>query len=157
METQDTTLEALKAQIAELEKAKKAEAKKVKREKVGSCSCDLRTALINKFPQGLKGRKSFVLNVVKIDVRQSNVDNLINWLLKNGQDARADEVEENKNKFFDIAILADDGTTEIFNSSILAYDKKNSLHKLVVKADNGFDYYVSRICWDADNKELVFA
>ena len=131
--------------------------KKVKKEKVGRSSHDLRTAFINKFPQGLKGRKSFFLNVVKIDVVKSNVENLINWLRINGQEDRANEVETNKNKFFDISIIADDGSTEIFNSGILAYDKTNSLEKLVVKSGNGFDYFVSSITWDADNKNLLFA
>ena len=156
MKTQDTTLEALKAQIAEIEKAKKAESEKVKREKVGSCMHDLRTAFIAKIPQGLKNRKSFVLKVVKIDVRQSNVDNLINWLQRNGQEERADEVEANKDRFFDISVVADDGSTELFNSSILSYDKKNSLNKLVVKSGDGFDYYVHSMTWDADTKELLF-
>ena len=124
---------------------------------MGSCAYDLRTAFINKIPQGLKERKSFVLNVVKIDIRQSDVSNLIDWLRKNGREDRANEIEENKNRFFDISILADDGSTELFNSGILSYDKKNSLEKLVVKSGDGFDYYVSTITWDADNKELLFA
>ena len=114
-------------------------------------------SLVDKFPQGLKGRKSFVLNVVKIDVKPSNIDNLINWLRNNDNNDRADEIEENRDRFFNISIITDDGTTELFQSSILAYDKKNTLSKLVIKSGNGFDYYVSRICWDADNKELVFA
>ena len=124
---------------------------------MGSCAYDLRTAFINKIPQGLKERKSFVLNVVKIDIRQSDVSNLIDWLRKNGREDRANEIEENKNRFFDISIIADDGSTELFNSGILSYDKKNSLEKLVVKSGDGFDYYVSTITWDADNKELLFA
>lgn len=157
METQDTTLEALKAQIAELEKAKKAEAKKVKREKVGNCMYDLRTAFIDKIPQGVKDRKSFTLNVVKIEVTPSNVDNLIDWLRKNDRENRANEIEENKERIFDISIIADDGSTELFNSSILAYDKKNTLQKLIVKAEDGFDYYVNTMTWDASNKELIFA
>ena len=136
----------MKTQIAE-----------VKKEKVGSSLHDLRTAFVNKFPQGLKGRKSFVINVAKIEVMPSNVDNLINWLRQNNQEDRADEIEENRDKFFDISIVCDDGSTEIFNSSILSYDKKNSLEKLVVKSGDGFDYYVSVITWDADKKELVFA
>ena len=131
--------------------------KQVKREKVGRSSCDLRTAFINKIPQGLKGRKSFVLNVVKIDVVKSNMKNLIDWLQRNGQDDRAKEIEENENRFFDISIITDNGTTELFNSSILSYDKKNTLEKLIVKSGNGFDYYVSSITWDADSKELIFA
>ena len=130
---------------------------KVKKEKAGSSTHDLRTAFINKVPQGLKGRKSFVLNVVKIDVRQSNVNNLIDWLRKNGQEDRANEIEENKSRFFDISILCDDGSTEIFNSGILAYDKTNSLKKLVVKSGDGFEYYINTITWDADNKNLLFA
>jgi len=146
-------LEALKAQLEAL-KAQKAE---VKREKAGSSLHDLRTAFINKIPQGLKGRKSFVLNVVKIDVKPSNVEGLIDWLLKNGQEARATEIEQNKDRFFDISIITDDGSTELFNSSILSYDKKNTLEKLVVKSNDGFDYYVSSMSWDADNKELLFA
>lgn len=152
METQELlkALEALKAQQQE-------QKTEVKREKVGSSSLDLRTAFITKVPQGLKGRKSFVLNVVKIDVVQSNVSNLIDWLHKNGQDARADEVEENRDKFFDISIVADDGNVELFNSSILAYDKSNSLEKLVVKSKNGFDYYISSMSWDAENKTVYFA
>ena len=133
------------------------EKEKVKKEKVGRSSHDLRTAFINKFPQGLKGRKSFMLNVVKIDVKPSNVDNLIDWLQRNGQQERADEIEENRDKFFDISILCDDGTTEIFNSGILAYDKTNSLKKLVVKSEDGFEYYINTITWDADNKNLLFA
>lgn len=135
----------------------KTELEKVKNAKVGSCSYDLRTAFIDKIPQGLKGRKSFMLNVVKIEVTQSNVDNLIDWLRKNERDARADEIEANKERIFDISIVADDGSTELFNSSILAYDKKNSLEKLIVKAGDGFDYYVNTMTWDADNKELLFA
>ena len=131
--------------------------KQVKREKVGRCAYDLRTAFINKFPQGLKGRKSFMLNVVKIDVVKSNMKNLIDWLQRNGQEDRASEIEANKERFFDISVVADDGSVELFNSSILSYDKKNSLDKLIVKSGNGFDYYVSSISWDADNKELVFA
>ena len=130
---------------------------KVKNGKVGSSLHDLRTAFINKIPQGLKGRKSFVLNVVKIDVRQSNVDNLIDWLQRNGQEDRATEIEQNKDRFFDISIITDDGSTELFNSSILSYDKKNTLEKLVVKSADGFDYYVSSMSWDASAKELVFA
>ena len=98
-----------------------------------------------------------MLNVVKIDVMPSNVDGLIDWLRKNGQEDRADEIEENKNRFFDISILCDDGSTEIFNSGILAYDKKNTLGKLVVKSQDGFEYYISSMTWDADNKELIFA
>lgn len=129
----------------------------VKKEKTGNCSHDLRTAFVSKYPQGLKGRKSFVLNVVKIDVVKSNMKNLIDWLQRNGQDDRAKEIEENENRFFDISILCDDGTQELFNSSILSYDKKNSLEKLVIKSGNGFDYYVSSMSWDADNKELLFA
>ena len=156
METQKTALEALKAQIAELE-ALKAQKAEVKKEKVGSSLCDLRTAFISRIPQGLKGRKSFALKVVKIDVKPSNVENLIDWLRKNDRDDRADEVEANKDKFFDISIVADDGSTELFNSSILSYDKKNSLDKLVVKSGDGYDYYVSEMIWDADKKELLFA
>ena len=154
MVTQDTTLEALKAQIAELEKAKK---EKVKENKTGSCMCDLRTAFVDKFPQGLKGRKSFTLTVVKIDVTPSNVANLIDWLRRNGQEERANEIEANKERFFDISIVADDGNVELFSSSILAYDKKNSLEKLIVKSKNGFDYYVNTMTWDAAAKELIFA
>jgi hypothetical protein len=146
-------LEALKAQLEAL-KAQKAE---VKRKKAGSSLYDLRTAFINKIPQGLKDRKSFALNVVKIDVRQSDVSNLIDWLLKNGREDRANEIEANKARFFDISIITDDGSTELFNSSILSYDKKNTLKKLVVKSNDGFDYYVSSMSWDADNKELLFA
>ena len=149
-------LEALKAQIAELEKVK-AQKTETQAKKVGSSSHDLRTAFINKIPQGLKNRKSFVLKVVKIDVRQSNVENLIDWLRKNDRQDRADEVEQNKDKFFDISIIADDGTTEIFNSSILAFDKSNSLGKLIVKSDNGFDYYVNRMTWDSSSRELIFS
>ena len=133
------------------------EKEKVKKEKVGRSSHDLRTAFINKFPQGLKGRKSFMLNVVKIDVVKSNMKNLIDWLQRNGQDDRAKEIEENENRFFDISIICDDGTQELFNSGILSYDKTNSLEKLVVKSGDGYDYYVSSITWDADNKNLVFA
>ena len=145
-------LEDLKKKSAEV-----TELEKVKAKKVGSCLYDLRTAFVDKFPQGLKGRKSFMLNVVKIDVKPSNVDNLINWLRNNDNNDRADEIEENKSRFFDISIVADDGSTELFQSSILAFDKKNTLNKLVVKSGNGFDYYVSSMTWDADNKELLFA
>ena len=153
-------MEALKAKLMEQLKAElenKTEVEKVKNEKTGNCLHDLRTAFITKVPQGLKERKSFILKVVKIDVRQSNVENLIDWLRKNDRQDRADEVEQNKDKFFDISIIADDGTTEISNSSILAFDKSNSLDKLVVKSKNGFDYYVSSMSWDASAKELVFA
>ena len=150
-------LEDFKKEEKQEKPAEATELEKVKREKVGSCLYDLRTAFINKIPQGLKERKSFVLNVVKIDIRQSDVSNLIDWLRKNGREDRANEIEENKNRFFDISILADDGSTELFNSGILSYDKKNSLEKLVVKSGDGFDYYVSTITWDADNKELLFA
>ena len=149
-------LEALKAQLEAL-KAQKAEVEKVKREKVGSCSFDLRTAFVDKIPQGIKDRKSFAIKVVKIDVKQSNVDNLIDWLRKNDRESRANEIEANKDRIFDISIVADDGSTELFNSSILAYDKKNTLEKLVVKSNDGFDYYVSSMSWDASAKELVFA
>ena len=142
--------------LKQLEELKKEE-KQVKNEKTGFCLYDWRTAFINKFPQGLKERKSFTLNVVKIDVKPSNVDNLINWLRNNDNNDRADEIEENKSRFFDISIVADDGSTELFQSSILSFDKKNSLNKLVVKSGNGFDYYVSSMTWDADNKELLFA
>lgn len=123
----------------------------------GSSLYDLRTAFIDKFPQGLKGRKSFALNVVKIDVMPSNVENLIGWLRQNGREERADEIEANKDRFFNISIVADDGTAELFNSGILAYDKKNSLEKLIVKSNYGFDYYVNTMTWDADKKELFFA
>lgn len=159
METQKNDLmEKLKAELkAELMGAQKAELEKVKNEKVGSCLHDLRTAFIEKFPQGLKGRKSFMLNVVKIDVMPSKVENLIGWLRENGRDERANEIEANKDRFFDISIVADDGTAELFNSGILAYDKKNSLEKLIVKSENGFDYYVNTMTWDADKKELFFA
>lgn len=147
--------------LKQLEKQEKfvevTELEKVKREKVGSCLYDLRTAFISKIPQGLKDRKSFTLNVVKIDVRQSDVSNLIDWLLKNGREDRANEIEANKDRFFDISIIADDGSTELFNSGILSYDKKNSLEKLVVKSDSGFDYYVNTMTWDASNRELFFA
>ena len=151
-------LEVLKAQIAKLEalKEQKTTLEKVKREKVGSCSYDLRTAFVNKFPQGLKDRKSFTLNVVKIDVTQANVANLIDWLRKNGQEERANEIEDNQDRFFDISIVADDGSTELFNSGILAYDKKSTLEKLIVKSKNGFDYYVNTMTWDASAKELLF-
>ena len=149
-------LEALKAQLEAL-KAQKAEVEKVKREKVGSCSFDLRTAFVDKIPQGIKDRKSFAIKVVKIDVKQSNVDNLIDWLRKNDRESRANEIEANKDRIFDISIVADDGSTELFNSSILSYDKKNTLEKLVVKSGDGFDYYVSSMSWDASAKELVFA
>ena len=132
---------------------KKAEVKKA----VGSSLHDLRNAFINKFPQGLKGRKSFILNVVKIDVMPSNVDNLINWLRQNNQEERADEIEENRDRFFDISIICDDGTQELFNSGILSYDKKNTLKKLIVKSGDGFEYYINTITWDADSKELTFA
>ena len=153
METQKAELEVLKAQLEAL-KAQKTE---TQAKKVGSSVHDLRTAFINKFPQGLKGRKSFILNVVKIDVMPSNVDNLINWLRQNNQEERADEIEENRDRFFDISIITDDGTTELFNSGILSYDKTNSLEKLIVKSGNGFDYYISSMIWDADSKELTFA
>ena len=152
-------MQELLKQLEDLKKEEKQEKPAeatVKREKVGSCLYDLRTAFINKIPQGLKNRKSFVLNVVKIDVRKSDVSNLIDWLLKNGREDRAIEIEENKDRFFDISIVADDGSTELFNSSILAYDKKNSLEKLIVKSGDGFDYYVNSISWDADNRELLF-
>lgn len=149
----ETKMQELLKQLEDLKK----EEKQVKREKAGSSAHDLRTAFVDKIPQGLKGRKSFVLNVVKIDVKPSNVDNLINWLRKNGREERADEIEANKNRFFDISILADDGSTEIFNSSILSYDKKNSLEKLIVKSQGGYDYFISSITWDADSKELTFA
>jgi len=149
METQK--MQELLKQLEDLKK------EKVKKEKVGSSLCDLRTAFISRIPQGLKGRKSFALKVVKIDVKPSNVENLIDWLRKNDRDDRADEVEANKDKFFDISIVADDGSTELFNSSILSYDKKNSLDKLVVKSGDGYDYYVSEMIWDADKKELLFA
>jgi hypothetical protein len=129
----------------------------VKKEKAGSSLHDLRTAFISKFPQGLKGRKSFVLNIAKIEVRQSNVDNLIDWLRKNEQEDKANEIEENKDRFFDISIVCDDGTQELFNSGILSYDKTNSLDKLVVKSGDGFEYYINSMTWDADNKELIFA
>jgi 7,8-dihydro-6-hydroxymethylpterin-pyrophosphokinase len=129
----------------------------VKKEKTGTCSHDLRNAFINKIPQGLKDRKSFTLNVVKINVTKSNVDNLIDWLRRNEREDRADEIEANRERFFDISIITDNGTTELFNSGILAYDKTNSLEKLVVKSGNGFDYFVSSITWDADNKNLLFA
>lgn len=98
-----------------------------------------------------------MLNVKKIDVTPSNVDNLINWLRQNDREDRANEIEENRDRFFDISIIADDGSTELFNSSILAYDKKNTLQKLIVKAEDGFDYYVNTMTWDASNKELIFA
>lgn len=152
-------MEELLKQLQELkgEKQEETELEKVKREKVGNCLYDLRTAFVEKFPQGLKGRKSFVINVVKIDVMPSKVENLIGWLRENGREERADEIEANKDRFFDISIVADDGTSELFNSSILAYDKKNSLGKLIVKSKDGFDYYVNRITWDADKKELFFA
>lgn len=147
--------------LKQLEKQEKfvevTELEKVKREKVGNSLHDLRTAFISKIPQGLKDRKSFTLNVVKIDVRQSDVSNLIDWLLKNGREDRANEIEANKDRFFDISIIADDGSTELFNSGILSYDKKNSLEKLVVKSDSGFDYYVNTMTWDASNRELFFA
>ena len=156
METQKTALEALKAQIAELE-ALKAQKAEVKKEKAGSSLYDLRTAFVDKFPQGLKGRKSFMLKVAKIDVTPSNVDNLIDWLRRNDREARADEIEANRDKFFDISIVCDDGSTELFNSSILSYDKKNTLEKLVVKSKDGFEYYISSMTWDAENKELTFA
>ena len=146
METQKAQLEALKAQKTETQA-----------KKVGSSSHDLRTAFVNKIPQGLKGRKSFILNVCKIDVQPSNVDNLINWLRQNNQEERADEVEANKNRFFDSSIICDDGTQELFNSGILSYDKTNSLEKLVVKSGDGFEYYINTMTWDADNKELLFA
>ena len=152
METQKL-LEALKAQLAQQQEEKT----EVKNEKTGNCLHDLRTAFITKVPQGLKERKSFILKVVKIDVRQSNVENLIDWLRKNDRQDRADEVEQNKDSYFDISVLTGDGSTELFNSSILSYDKKNSLDKLVVKSKNGFDYYVSSMSWDASAKELVFA
>ena len=149
METQK--MQELLKQLEDLKK------EKVKKEKAGSSVYDLRTAFINKIPQGLKGRKSFTLNVVKIGVTQSNVTNLIDWLRKNDNNERADEIEANQERFFDISIVADDGSVELFNSGILAYDKSNSLEKLVVKSKNGFDYYVSSMSWDADNKELLFA
>ena len=150
-------LEDFKKEEKQESSAEATELEKVKRERVGSCAYDLRTGFINIIPQGLKDRKSFVLNVVKIDVKQSDVSNLIDWLLKNGREDRANEIEENKNRFFDISIIADDGSTELFNSGILSYDKKNSLEKLVVNSGVVFDYYVSTITWDADNKELLFA
>ena len=154
-------METLKAELmeklkAELLETQKAEEKKVKNEKTGNCVCDLRTAFVDKFPQGLKGRKSFTLNVVKINVTQSNIDNLIDWLRRNNKEDRADEIEANKDRFFDISIITDDGTTELFNSSILSYDKKNTLEKLIVKSKNGFDYYVNTMTWDASAKELLF-
>jgi len=150
-------LEDLKKEEKLEKSAEVTELEKVKREKVGSCLYDLRTAFISKIPQGLKERKSFTLNVVKIDVRQSDVSNLIDWLLKNGREDRANEIEANKDRFFDISIVADDGSTELFNSGILSYDKKNSLEKLIVRSDNGFDYYVNTMTWDASNRELFFA
>ena len=147
-------MQELLKQLEDLKKEKKAE---VKKEKTGTCSHDLRTAFVDKFPQGLKGRKSFMLKVAKIDVTPSNVDNLIDWLRKNDRNDRADEIEANKERFFDISIVADDGSTELFNSGILAYDKKNSLEKLIVKSGDGFEYYINTMTWDADNKELLFA
>ena len=150
-------LEDFKKEEKQEKSAEVTELEKVKREKVGCCAYDLRTAFINKIPQGLKERKSFVLNVVKIDVKQSDVSNLIDWLLKNGREDRANEIEANKDRFFDISIVADDGSTELFNSGILSYDKKNSLEKLIVRSDNGFDYYVNTMTWDASNRELFFA
>lgn len=158
METQEVTLEALealKAQIA-LQQEQKEKVKKVKNEKTGFCLYDWRTAFINKFPQGLKERKSFTLNVVKIDVKPSNVDNLIDWLRRNDRDDRAEEIEANKDRFFDISIVCNDGSVELFNSGILAFDKKNTLGKLVVKSKNGYDYYVNTMTWDASAKELLF-
>ena len=158
METQkmQELLKQLEDLKKEVKQEKPAEVTELEKVKVGSCSYDLRTAFINKIPQGLKESKSFKLNVVKIDGRQSNVDNLINWLLKNGRESGANEIEANKDRIFDISIVADDGSTELFNSSILAYDKKNS-GKLIVKSENGFDYYVNTMTWDASNKELLFA
>lgn len=135
----------------------KAKTEKAEAKKVGSCSYDLRTAFVDKFPQGLKDRKSFVLNVVKIDVKPSNVDNLISWLRQNNREDRANEIEANKDRIFDISIIADDGTSELFNSGILAYDKKNTLKELIVKSENGFEYYINTMTWDASNKELIFA
>ena len=148
--------EKMQELLKQLEDLKK-EKKQVKKERVGNSSYDLRTAFITKVPQGLKGRKSFIINVVKIDVTKSNVKNLIDWLRKNDNNDRADEIEANQERFFDISIVADDGSVELFNSSILAYDKSNSLEKLVVKSKNGFDYYVHSMTWDADTKELQFA
>ena len=152
-------LEVLKAQIAQLEalKEQKTTLEKVKKEKAGSSVYDLRTAFVNKIPQGLKGRNSFMLNVVKIDVTPSNVEGLIDWLRTNDKEERANEIEANKSRFFDISVVADDGNVELFNSSILSFDKKNTLEKLVVKSKNGFDYYVSSMSWDAAAKELIFA
>ena len=151
---EEQKMQELLKQLEDLKKEKKAE---VKKEKTGTCSHDLRTAFINKFPQGLKGRKSFMLKVAKIDVMPSNVQNLIDWLRRNNQEDRADEIEENRDKFFDISIICDDGTQELFNSGILSYDKTNSLEKLVVKSGDGFEYYINTITWDADKKELIFA
>lgn len=149
-------MQELLKQLEELKKEEK-QVKKVKREKVGNCLYDLRTAFVDKFPQGLKDRKSFVLNVAKINVKPSNVDNLIDWLKKNDREDRANEIEQNRDRFFDISIIAADGTAELFNSGILAFDKKNTLKELVVKSGNGFDYYVSSMTWDAAAKELIFA
>jgi hypothetical protein len=144
-------METLKAELMETQKTE------VKNEKTGTCPHDLRRAFVDKIPQGVKGRKSFTLNVVKIDVKPSNVGNLIDWLRKNDREERANEIEENKHRIFDISIICDDGTQELFNSSILSYDKKNTLKKLVVKSGDGFEYYISSITWDADSKELIFA
>lgn len=149
-ELKGKTITELKALLAEFDTPTKKESK-------GNSEFDLRTAFIQKIPQGLKDRKSFILDVVLFEVKQSNVENLIEWLRKNDKKSKADEVEANASKFFDIHILCEDGTQEIFNSGILAYDKKKTLSELVVETENGFDYFVNSITWDALNKELRFA
>ena len=42
---------------------------------------NLKDAFVKKIPQGLKGRKSFLLTVKNFSVTQSNIEGLLDWLI----------------------------------------------------------------------------
>ena len=131
---------------------------KTKKQKTAyESSFDLNDAFIKRFPQGLKGRKSFLLTVENFSVTQSNIDGLLNWLRENNREEDAIELDKNRERIFDIHVLSKENGYEIFNSSILVYDTKNTLKPLILTAGKKFKYTISTICWDSDNKILTFA
>ena len=153
---QELSREDLLKQLEELKAAAAGQA--VKEEAKGFTSpLNLNDAFIKRFPQGLKGRKSFLLTVENFSVTQSNIDGLLNWLRENNREEDAIELDKNRERIFDIHVLSKENGYEIFNSSILVYDSKNTLKPLILTAGEKFKYTISTISWDADSKILTFA
>ena len=153
--TQELTKEDLLKQIEDLKAAAGQAA--VKEEKGFTSPLNLNDVFIKRFPQGLKGRKSFLLTVENFSVTQSNIDGLLGWLREKGREEDAVELEKNRERVFDIHVLSRENGSETFNSNVLAYDIKNTLKPLILTAGEKFKYIISTISWDSDSKILTFA